>query len=99
MNTEMTLRTRPVSRLAIVLSMAGVAALSPMATASAAPAAAPAAAPVVQDGPATVVKGNGHGPDAWLINRDGKKEPIFYCDSDKPNQHHNKCVDLDGERF
>ena len=23
------------------------------------------------------------------------KLPVFLCDADKPNQHHNNCIDLD----
>ena len=44
------------------------------------------------------------GPDAFM-ELDHGVAPIFFCDPDKPMQHHNtdahpyKCYDLDGLRF
>jgi len=44
------------------------------------------------------------GPDS-LVRVDHGVVPIFFCDPEKPNAHHNtdkhpyKCYDLDGPRF
>ena len=44
------------------------------------------------------------GPDAFVYTDHGVV-PIFFCDPEKPNAHHNtdkhpyKCYDLDGPRF
>jgi hypothetical protein len=85
---------RPVRRLAMALAVAGVAGLGTVITA---PAAA-AAAPVTQDGPAYVVEGKGNGPDYFIVTGN-KRIPIFYCDPEKPNKQHNKCLVEDGPRF
>ena len=88
MHTEMALTAR---RFALTLAVAGIAAMGSIALAPAA-----SATPVVQDGPATVIeKTHGNGPDQFLIGEHGR-EPIFFCDAEKPNKQHNKCIDLTG---
>jgi hypothetical protein len=50
----------------------------------------------VIDGP-----GNGNGPDAFIVNEHGR-EPVFYCEADKPKKQHKKCVEQvveNGPRF
>jgi hypothetical protein len=91
--TEMSIQTtvRPARRLAMVLAVAGVAGLGAVITAPAALAAE--SVPVVQDGGAYVVPGNGNGgPDYFLVDEDGKRTPVFFCDADKPNKRHNICI-------
>src|SRR4029453_523801 len=85
MNTEMAL-TAP--RLALPLAAAGVAVRSPVAVAPAASAAR------VQDGPSYVIDGpgNGNGPDAFIVNENGRREPVFFCDEEKPKKQNNNCV-------
>ena len=83
MYTEMALTAR---RFALTLAVAGIAAMGSVAIAPAASAA--------QDGPDSVsVRSAGNGPDAFIEQEHGR-EPVFFCDEDKPNQHHDKCIDL-----
>ena len=87
MFTEMALTTR---RFALTLAVAGIAAMGSIAIAPA------ASATVVADAPGTVVQDtNGNGPDQFLILDHGR-QPIFFCDEDKSNQHHKHCIDLTG---
>ena len=53
----------------------------------------------IDDGPMSVVKKN-NGPDAFIVLEHGKK-PVFFCDTDKPKKHRNKCqpVVVGGTRF
>jgi hypothetical protein len=89
MFTEMALTAR---RFALTLAVAGIAAMGSVAIAPAA-SAAPA---VAEDGPGTVVEQtNGNGPDQFIILEHGK-QPIFFCDEDKPEKHHQHCIDLTG---
>jgi hypothetical protein len=92
MITMSTQTLRPARRLAMVLAAAGIAGLGTLATASSA-AAAPKAepVPVEQDGSAYVVKGNGNGPNYFIVV-DDKKIPVFFCDEDNPNKRHNICI-------
>lgn len=94
MNTEMALTAR---RFALTIAVAGVAVLSSVAIAPSASAAQ------VQDGPSYVIDGpgNGNGPDAFIVNDKGGREPVFFCDEDKPNKRHNNCVSVvvDGPRY
>ena len=83
MYTEMALTAR---RFALTLAVAGIAAMGSVAIAPAASAA--------QDGPNAVSERSAsNGPDAF-IEREHGREPVFFCDEDKPNQHHDKCIDL-----
>jgi hypothetical protein len=87
MYTEMALTAR---KFALTLAVAGIAAMGSVALAPAA-SAAPA-----QDGPASVTQRSGNnGPDAFLEREHGR-QPIFFCDVEKPNKQHNNCVDLSG---
>ena len=78
---------RPARRFALTLAAAGIAALGSVAIAPAA-----SAAPV-QDGPSYVIDGPGvaGAPDAFIV-KDKGRSPVFFCDEDKPNAHHNKCI-------
>jgi hypothetical protein len=93
MNTEMALTAR---RFALTFAAAGIAVLGSVAVAPSA-----SAAPV-QDGPSYVIDGpgNGNGPDAFIVDGNGR-EPVFFCDDDKPNKRHNNCVAVvvDGPRY
>jgi hypothetical protein len=93
MTTQMALH--PARRFAMVLAVAGAAALGTVATAPAA-LAAPAAARV--DLPVTVMNDKGNGPDAFIITENGRV-PIFFCDPEKPNKQHNNCLNLGGPRI
>jgi hypothetical protein len=90
----------PIRRIGATLAIAGFAALGSVALAPAASAAAPGPA---EDGPVSVVEGNGKGgPDKFIVMEDGRRIPVFYCDADKPNKRHNNCeapVVADGPRF
>jgi hypothetical protein len=94
MNTKLS----PIRRIGATLAIAGIAALGSVALAPAASAEAPA-----QDGPISVIEGNGKGgPDKFIVLEDGRRIPVFYCDEDKPNKRHNNCeapVVVDGPRF
>jgi hypothetical protein len=94
MTTEMALTAR---RFALTLAVAGIAALGSVAVAPAASAA------TVQDGPSYVIEGpgNGNGPDAFMVNENGRHEPVFFCEADKPKKQHNNCVQVvvNGPRF
>jgi hypothetical protein len=94
MNTEMALTAR---RFALTFAAAGIAVLGSVAVAPSA-----SAAPV-QDGPSYVIDGpgNGNGPDAFIVNENGRREPVFFCDEDKPKKQHNNCVPVvvNGPRF
>ena len=88
MYTEMALTAR---RFALTLAVAGIATLGSVALAPAA-----SAAPSVQNGPDTVSERSGDkGPDAFIVREHGRTA-VFFCDLDKPNKHHSKCVDLTG---
>ena len=84
MYTEMALAAR---KFALTLAVAGIATLGSVALAPAASAAAPAA----QDGPSSIVHGNGNGPDAFIVLEHGRK-PVFFCDVEHPQKQHNKCI-------
>lgn len=88
--------TRSARRIAMTLAVAGVAAFGSVAVAPAAFAAD------ATDGPAYVIDGpgNGHGPDKFIVDDNGRT-PIFFCDADKPQQRHNNCIPLSptGQRF
>ena len=91
MNTTIT-RSR---RFALTLAVAGIAAFGSVAVAPAAFAADGV------DGPATVIDGPGHGgPDKFIVTDQGRT-PVFFCDADKPQQHHDNCISLapTGQRF
>ena len=83
---------RPARRFAMVLAVAGAAALGTVATAPA------ALADDAVDGPVTVMNDNGNGPDAFIIT-ENCRVPVFFCDPEKPNQRHNNCLDLGGPRI
>ena len=89
-------QVRTARRFALTLAVAGIAALGSVAIAPAA-----SAAPV-NDGPAYIIDGpgNGNGPDKFIVTDSGRI-PVFFCDADKPNQHHNDCITLSptGQRF
>ena len=74
-------------RTSLTVAMAGAVAFGAVALAPAASAAQPAE---VDGSYTTVEKTNGNGPVAFLITDNGK-QPIFYCDADKPNKRHNNC--------
>jgi hypothetical protein len=88
MKIEMALTAR---RTALTFALAGALLGFAAPSASAAPAAKP-----VQDGPSYVIDGpgmkNGNGPDAFIVDESGKREPVFFCDADKPNKRHNICI-------
>lgn len=88
----------PIRRIGATLAIAGFAALGSVALAPAA-----SAAPAAEDGPISVIEGNGKGgPDKFIVLEDGTRIPVFYCDEDKPNKRHNNCefpVVVDGPRF
>ena len=84
-------------RFALTLATAGIAVLSSVAIAPAA-----SAAPV-QETPSYVIDGPGvaGAPDAFIV-KDKGRVAVFFCDDDKPNAHHNKCITLvedGGTRF
>jgi hypothetical protein len=84
-------------RIGATLAIAGIAALGSVTLAPAA-----SAAPLESDGPISVIEGNGHGPDKFIVLENGQRIPVFYCDDDKPNKQHNNCeapVVADGPRF
>ena len=89
MKIEMALTAR---RTALTLALAGAV----LGFAAPAASAAPASATTVQNGPSYIVEGpgarNGNGPHAFIVNGDGSREPVFFCDADKPNKRHNNCV-------
>jgi hypothetical protein len=88
MNTEMALTAR---KFALTLAVAGVAAIGSIAVAPAA-----SATPMAQNGPDSVSeRSGGHGPDAFLEREHGR-QAIFFCEEDKPNKQHDKCIDLTG---
>jgi hypothetical protein len=83
MYTEMALTAR---RFALTLAVAGLAAMGSVAIAPAASAA--------QNGSDSVSERSGdNGPDAFLEREHGR-QPIFFCDEEKPNKQHNNCIDL-----
>jgi hypothetical protein len=84
MYTEMALTAR---RFALTLAVAGIAAMGSVAIAPAASAA--------EEGSVTVEHREGNGPDAFIQGEHGRT-PVFFCDADKPNQHHGKCLDVTG---
>jgi hypothetical protein len=48
---------------------------------------------------ASAAPGAGHGgPDAFVQFEHGR-EPVFFCDEDKPNKRHAICLTLTGPRF
>ena len=87
MNIEMALTAR---RFAVTFALAGalLGAVTPAASA------APAPTAHVQDGPSYVIDGvgNGNGPAAFVVNGDGSREPVFFCEGDKPKKRNNICV-------
>jgi hypothetical protein len=105
MKIEMALTAR---RTAVTLALAGAVLGFAAPAASAAPKAVTTPAPVehVQNGPSYIIEGpgarNGNGPHAFIVNGDGTREPVFFCDEDKPNKRHNICVEKPvpgGDRF
>jgi hypothetical protein len=83
MYTEMALTAR---RFALTLAVAGIATMGSVAL-------APAASASENGSSSVIEKGNGNGPDEFIITEHGRTA-IFFCDEDKPNQHHKKCIDL-----
>jgi hypothetical protein len=81
-------------RFALTLAVAGIATIGSVAIAPA------ASATSTQDGPSYVIEGPGNGPDAFIVNEHGR-EPVFFCDLDKPKKQHNNCVMMvkNGPRF
>ena len=77
-------------RTSVTVALAGAVAFGAVALAPAASAATPvaAAAEAVNGDYIVVDKGNGNGPQAFLITEHGKK-PIFFTDPAKPKQRHN----------
>ena len=76
-------------RASLTIAMAGAVAFGAVALAPAASAATDSAE---VDGSFTIVeKTHGNGPVAFLVDEDGSRTPIFYCDEDKPNKRHNNC--------
>ena len=84
MYTEMALTAR---RFALTLAVAGIAGLGSVVVAPA----ASAAPPVAQDGPHSIVNGNGNGPDAFIVLEHGVK-PVFMCDVKHGKKQHNNCT-------
>jgi len=77
-------------RTSVTAAMAGAVAFGALAFAPAASAAQPEPSSV--DGGYTIVeKTNGNGPVAFLVDENGHKNPIFFCDEDKPNQRRDIC--------
>lgn len=104
MKIEMALTAR---RTALTLAVAGALLGFAAPAASAAPAPAPAVevevdgkdvkdVDDVKDGPSYVIAGpgqkNGKGPIDFIVNGKGGREPIFFCDADKPKKRHSICV-------
>ena len=87
------IRTTSIARrTSLTVAMAGAVAFGAVALAPAASAASAADEPGSVDGGYTVVeKTNGNGPVAFLVDENGNKSPVFYCDDEKPNQRHNNC--------
>jgi hypothetical protein len=86
-------------RFAVTLVLAGTAALGTVAVAPI----ASAADSVAQDGGAYIEpgNGNGHGPDFFIVEPDGGRTPVFFCDDSKPNKRHNICTPVlpNGQKF
>ena len=91
MKTEASLARVTIRRMALVTVATGIAAFGSLTT-------APLALAAQTDGSATVIDGPGNGPDAFMVYDHGRV-PVFFCDLDKPMQHHDKCVVVDGPRF
>jgi hypothetical protein len=48
---------------------------------------------------ASAAPGSAHGgPDAFVQLEHGR-QPVFFCDEDRPNQRHAICLTLGGPRF
>jgi hypothetical protein len=80
------------NRIATTLVTLGIAAVGSVALAPAA-----SAAPVA-DGPRYVInvdRGNGNGPDAFIVTDNGRI-PVFFCDADS-NAHATKCSPVGDE--
>ena len=97
MKTESTFARSTMRRMALITVATGIAAIGGLTTA---PLAQAAQATGVD---ATVIpapgNGNGNGPDAFMVYSDGSRTPVFFCDPAKPNQRHNNCIDVTGDRF
>ncbi len=93
MQTEATLARVIMRRMALVTVATGIAAVGALTTAPLAQAATQADGVQV-----TVLPGAGNGPDAFLVYDNGR-DPVFFCDPAKPNQRHNNCIDVTGNRF
>ena len=100
MKIEMALTAR---RTALTIALAGALLGFAAPAASAAPA---VTGPVEQDGASYIIDGpgkrNGNGPMAFIVNGDGSREPVFFCDADKPNKRHAICIEESrpgGDRF
>src|SRR6476620_10313182 len=72
-------QARTARRLALTLTVAGIAAFGSVAVAPAAFAAEGT------DGPAYVIDGNGNGPDSFVVTTTGRI-PVFFCDDVKPGK-------------
>ena len=73
-------------RLALPLSVAGIAALGGVAIAPAASAA---------ESGSVIIRDGDHGPDAF-VQLGNRKIPVFQCEDAKPNKQHSNCIDLGG---
>ena len=78
-------------RTSVTVAMAGAVAFGAVALAPAASAATAATADSVDGGYEIVEKVNGKGPVAFLIDANGNKKPIFFCEAGKPNKRHDNC--------
>jgi hypothetical protein len=78
-------------RTSLTVAMAGAVAFGAVALAPAASAAQTADAPALDGGYTVVEKTNGNGPVAFLVDENGKKSPIFFCDPEKPNKRKSIC--------
>ncbi len=83
------IRTANIARRAsVTMAMAGAVAFGAVALAPAASAATPASV----DGGYTIVdKTKGKGPVAFLVDEYGNKNPVFFCNPEKPNQRKDIC--------
>jgi hypothetical protein len=75
-------------RTSVTVAMAGAVAFGAVALA---PAASADTVDSVDGGYEIVEKTNGNGPVAFLVDENGDRTPIFFCDDDKPNQRHDNC--------
>ena len=84
MNSTIAVTTR---RIALALTVAGIAALGGFSIAPAASAAEASGSIILRDGE--------HGPAAFVILENGR-QPVFECDADHPHKQATLCIDMDG---